>query len=199
MLIVFGLIEAALWSETAWRLRWSALALVVVIAIGLYRRDLWPRLGMGTRGFRGGLGVLPFALGGSIALILWGWAAGTLHPLYGPRLWPVAVTAYLLWAIQQQYLVQSFFLTRYEDLLGERGAVLACAITFSFAHLPNPILMLATFAMALAFCRWFQRHRNIYPLALAHAMLGLALAASLPEPLLHRMRVGIGYLHYVAR
>lgn len=199
MIVVYALIEAALWTEMPWRIRWSLAAMVVVIAVGIYRRDLWARLGLGKRDLRPAMLAVPIAFATAIVLLLCGWIAGTVHMLYSPHLWPVATFGYVLWALQQQYLVQSFFLTRYEDLIGPQRAGLAAAVTFASAHVPNPILMLATLVMALVFCWWFQRHRNIYPLAVAHAMLGLSLAASLPEPVLHRMRVGIGYLHYVAR
>jgi hypothetical protein len=44
----------------------------------------------------------------------------------------------------------------------------------------------------------FRRYRNIFPLGLVHAALGLTIAASLPDSLLHHMRVGLGYLLYRA-
>jgi hypothetical protein len=40
----------------------------------------------------------------------------------------------------------------------------------------------------------FRRYRSIVPLGLAHAALGLTMAASFSDSLLHHMRVGIGYL-----
>jgi hypothetical protein len=46
------------------------------------------------------------------------------------------------------------------------------------------------------FCEMFRRYRNIFPLGLVHAVLGLTIAASLPDSLLHHMRVGLGYLTY---
>jgi hypothetical protein len=39
-------------------------------------------------------------------------------------------------------------------------------------------------------------HRNLYPLAVAHALIGLALAVSVPDSIQRHMRVGLGYLHY---
>ena len=36
----------------------------------------------------------------------------------------------------------------------------------------------------------------LFPLGVVHAALGLTIAASLPDSLLHHMRVGIGYLMY---
>ena len=53
--------------------------------------------------------------------------------------------------------------------------------------------------MAVAFCVLFRYYRNIYALALAHAMFGLWVASTIPESVIRHMRVGIGYLHYIRR
>ena len=45
-------------------------------------------------------------------------------------------------------------------------------------------------------CLVFLRCRNVYPLMLTHAILGVSLAITVPGPKVHNMRVGIGYLHY---
>jgi hypothetical protein len=42
----------------------------------------------------------------------------------------------------------------------------------------------------------FLRYRNLYPLALAHAILGITVAITIPGPMMHNMRVGLGYLKY---
>jgi hypothetical protein len=38
----------------------------------------------------------------------------------------------------------------------------------------------------------------VYPLALAHAVLGITVAITIPGPVVHNMRVGLGYLRYHA-
>ena len=201
ILVVFGLIEAALW--TAQRHVQGEIILFtlgVVVAIGVYRRDLWPRLGLGRRGFVASLWIIPGAtlLGGAILGLAR--LAGTLHVIYTPRLFWIAVVGYAVWAFQQQYLLQSFFYTRFESLIGnDWRAVLAAGLLFSFCHVPNPILMAATFAMGTVFCLLFRRYRNLYALALGHSILGLSLSASVTETAIRHMRVGIGYLHYVSR
>lgn len=196
---VYGIIEAAVWTEGVARWQWFAFTLAVVLVIGFYRRDLWPRLGLGRRGLAESLWVIPAAGGLSLAILSASYLAGTIHTPFAPPLWYFALSSYLLWTLQQQYLLQSFFLTRFESLLGGGRAVLAATLLFSFAHLPNPILVPATFAMALVFCSLFRKYRNIYALSVAHAMLGLALAAAVPETATRHMRVGIGYLHYISR
>jgi hypothetical protein len=42
----------------------------------------------------------------------------------------------------------------------------------------------------------FRRYRSIYPIGIVHAVLGLTIAVTLPDSLLHNMRVGIGFLQY---
>jgi membrane protease YdiL (CAAX protease family) len=199
IIAVYGIIEAALWTEGVPSRQWILLALAVVIVIGLYRRDLWPRLGLGRRGLAESLWIIPGATALSCGILSVAYLEGTIHMPFPPQVRYVAVAGYLLWAMQQQYLLQSFFLTRFESLLGGWSAVLAATLLFSFAHVPNPILMLATFAMALVFCALFRVYRNIYALAVAHAMLGLSLSAAVPETATRHMRVGIGYLHYISR
>ena len=106
------------------------------------------------------------------------------------------VWKYALWALEQQFILQSFFYVRMESLLGSRRAVWGAALLFCLAHLPSPVLTLMSFIGGLLFCEMFRRYRNIFPLGLVHAVLGLTIAASLPDSLLHHMRVGIGYLLY---
>jgi membrane protease YdiL (CAAX protease family) len=97
----------------------------------------------------------------------------------------------------QQLLLQDFFLRRLRLLLPSAGlAVVAAAAIFSIAHIPSPVLTLVTFFMGLAACLLFLRYRNLYPLAMAHAILGITIAITLPNSIIHNMRVGLGYLTY---
>ena len=75
-------------------------------------------------------------------------------------------------------------------------AVGVTAIIFAVAHLPNPILVPFTLLWGLAACLLFLRYRNLYPLAMAHAILGITIAIAVPGPVDHNMRVGLGYLTY---
>ena len=88
---------------------------------------------------------------------------------------------YLIWALVQQFILQSFFYVRLESLLGGRWAVLAAAGLFAAVHLPSPVLTVGSFVGGLFFCEMFRRYRNIFPLGLAHALLGLAMAASFSD------------------
>jgi membrane protease YdiL (CAAX protease family) len=70
------------------------------------------------------------------------------------------------------------------------------AVIFAVAHLPSPILTPVTLIWGFAACLLFLRYRNLYPLAMAHAILGISIAITIPGPVDHNMRVGLGYLTY---
>jgi len=105
--------------------------------------------------------------------------------------------AYALWTFVQQFLLQGFFLLRLLQVTpGPRTAALAAATLFALAHIPNPILSVATLVWGFAACLIFLRYRNLYPLAIAHAIFGITLAITIPAPIIRNMRVGLGYLTY---
>ncbi len=102
----------------------------------------------------------------------------------------------MIWALIQEFILQSFFFNRFEELYGGSAAVWIASTLFAAAHLPSPVLTTATLIGALFFCEMFRRYRSIYPLGVVHAMLGLSIFLITPDSLLHHMRVGIGYLKY---
>jgi hypothetical protein len=132
------------------------------------------------------------------AMLLGAHMAGSLHRYALHRTLLAVAFGYLIWTFEQQFMLQSFFFLRLELLLGSRKAVWAAAGLFAVAHLPNPVLVPATLVAGLVFCELFCRYRNIYTLAIAQAILGMCLAAAVPESLHHHMRVGIGYLSWIA-
>jgi membrane protease YdiL (CAAX protease family) len=104
---------------------------------------------------------------------------------------------YILFAFVQQALLQDYFLLRLLRLTrGPVYAAVGAAAMFSLAHLPNPILTVITFGWGLMACLWFLRYRSLYPLAVAHAILGITVAMCVPGPVIRNMRVGLGYLTY---
>jgi hypothetical protein len=58
------------------------------------------------------------------------------------------------------------------------------------------VLTALTFVGALFFTDAFRRHRSIYPLGIIHALLGIAIAYSFPDSIMHHMRVGLSYWHF---
>jgi CAAX prenyl protease-like protein len=121
----------------------------------------------------------------------------TLQQPYGPMEGVGAFVGYAVWAIAQQWLLQAYFLPRLVHVMPREG--LAAAIVaglFAAAHLPNVILAVVALFWGLAACFLFLRFRSVLALGLAHAILGIALAVSIPGPVLHNMRVGVAYLQY---
>jgi membrane protease YdiL (CAAX protease family) len=75
-------------------------------------------------------------------------------------------------------------------------AVWVTATLFAAVHLPSPLLTTFTLIGGLLFCEMFRRFRSIYPIGVVHALMGLTVALTMPDSVLHHMRVGIGYLRY---
>jgi hypothetical protein len=124
----------------------------------------------------------------------------TLHAPTTPYLFLRRYGAYIIWAGIQQLILQCFFLSRALRLLPDpTSAAAVSAGLFAIAHLPNPLLTVITLICGLASCLFFVRYRNLWPLAFAHAILGICIAITIPGPMHHNMRVGISYLTYVDR
>jgi hypothetical protein len=191
IVVVFALIIAAVWTPQG-RLNAffsiSAAACVVAFAIA----SPWSSREMGLAQPLAGVGRI-LMTGAILCLVVW--LAGLGFRFAGPgyaiplnRSWQYAV-----WALVQEFILQSIFFVRFESALGSRRAVLFSALLYSVAHIPNPVLTPLSFIGGLLFCELFRRYRNIFPLGIIHAALGLVLALSLPDKWLHHMRVGIGY------
>jgi len=132
-------------------------------------------------------------------ILLGAWRFGTLRPLYGSRPLDHAL-GYALWAMIQEFILNSYFFVSLEELLPRsRDAAIAAVMLFTLAHVPNPVLLAGTLLLSAFFVALFRRYRNIYPLGIAHAILGLTLAIALPDSVLRHMRVGIGYYHFVLK
>jgi len=191
---VFGLILLAVWTPQGRLNKFACLmTAVLTVALSLVGRYSAREQGLTKPGF--GAGMVLAA--GSLLVALIATAGLLTRPLGPPQPLPwIRAWQYSVWALVQQFILQSFFYVRLESLLGSRRAALAAAFLFAIVHLPSPLLTGLSFLGALFFCEMFRRYRNIFPLGLAHAALGLTIAASLPDSLLHHMRVGLGYLLY---
>jgi membrane protease YdiL (CAAX protease family) len=132
----------------------------------------------------------------AVAVVLAVWLR-TLHVPATPLLFLETYVGYIIWTFVQQLLLQCFFLSRLLRLINNpRRAAIAAAVIFGAAHLPSPILAPVTLLWGLAACLLFLRYRNLYTLAIAHAILGVTLTITVPATVHHNMRVGLGYLTY---
>jgi len=195
--IAYALIALAIWAPPMEQGLLAAAALVWVIWSTLCSFEGGPAMGFRVAGLWRSAWVIPVALGLSAAAIAIAAQIGTLHA-------PVTVSqffahygGYAIWSFLQEFLLLNFFLLRLlRRVPGKHAASFAAASLFALVHLPNPILTPLTVVWGYASCLIFLRYRNLYVPAMAHAILGITIAITVPGSIDHNMRVGLGYLTY---
>lgn len=193
----YGLILLVIWTPNPWQslFYWSAIAWVLVVTCVSF--DGWNSMGFRASGFLRSLWVVGAALLVAAVAVAFAARFHTLHQPHGAILFIKRFWGYGIWALLQQFLLQDFFLLRLLRLApGKMSAVVAATGLFVLAHLPNPVLTPLTLIWGFAACWLFLEYRNIYNLALAHAIFGICIAITVPGPVDHNMRVGLGYLTY---
>lgn len=193
----YGLILITVWTRNPEQrfFYWSAFLWIAVT--GWLSRDRSRPIGLGLQGLARSLWIVPTAT--ALLFIGIGIAAQlhSLHRLYGPLPFGVHILGYSVWALMQQYILQVYVLLRLLRLgMGRASAVALATLLFAVVHIPNPVLVPAVVIWGAISCMLYLRYRNLYPLAIAHGMLGMCLAVCVPNSLHHHMRVGIGYLDY---
>ena len=194
----YGLILTDLWTPPPWQRPLYVIAAAFLLASSVRPGETASGLGLSPRNLlRASWPILPVLALACVAATL-AHHYGTLHAPPTARDFLHRFWGYALWSFAQQFLLQDFFLLRFRRLLPHRPtlAILASAGIFAVAHLPNPILTVFTLIWGLAACALFQRNRNLYPIAAAHAILGISVAVCLPAAATHNMRVGLGYLRF---
>ena len=194
LIVGFAGIILILWLPTQLQLIFGPVALLVPLVLVLLRRPTLNELGLGLRGFISSIWILPAAVALMVAGVLLARRIGTFHPLYNADL--AHVYGYVLWTMYQQFLLQDYFMTRLTRRLSSNAALVAAALLFAIAHLPNLSLVVATLVWGAASCWLFRRYRNLYMLGLAQGLLGLCFAICVPDAMHHHMRVGLGYFRY---
>ncbi len=195
--IAYGLILTVIWTPRPWQQwLWWAAVVAVLTMVGLSFESL-SAMGLRAANFFRSLWVVGLALGLSGLAILLAAGMHTLHTPDSPILFVKSFWGYAIWAGAQQFLLQCFFLSRLLRLIPDRRSVVwVAAALFAIAHLPNPLLTVVTALWGATACLLYLRYRNLYPLMIAHAIFGIAIAITVPGPVDHNMRVGLGYLTY---
>jgi len=200
VILGYSLILAVIWTPNPLQRILYWIALVAILVITLLRRESLNKLGLGIRGLASSLWIVGLALGLAAIMV---WVASrmhTLHSLFGQARLIAHVWGYLIWALMQQFLIQSYFLARFLRLTSRRWqAVALTTLLFSVAHIPNPVLVSLTLIWGVISCVFFLRYHNLYTLALTHCILGICVATTVPNHVHRHMRVGLGYLHYHQR
>ncbi|HUA63956.1 MAG TPA: CPBP family glutamic-type intramembrane protease [Verrucomicrobiae bacterium] len=192
-LAVFALIMAYIWElRYSHQLAWIPILGMMVVS-HLARKERAAALGFRSSNFRECLREFAPALG-LIALTLLG--SGILLQTtrsLDPRQEAFALGAYLPWGVFQQYVLNGYFLNRFDRVLSQRAAPVAAAAVFAGAHLPNWFLMAVTLPMGYCAARLYRRQKNLYFLGIAHAIIGFLLFLVVPDSISHHLRVGPGW------
>lgn len=116
-----------------------------------------------------------------------------------PAWWLPALVAAVVWGTAQQYGLLCVFYRRFQEIVpGAWPPMIAAAAMFALFHLPNPFLTAVTFGAGVLSCWLYRRVPNVWVLGVAHGVLSLSISRSLPLDVTVGMRVGPGFLHYLA-
>jgi membrane protease YdiL (CAAX protease family) len=190
---IFALIMLHIWWIRARAPGFWAAILVLVIASHILRRERPSELGFGAAGLRGSADAIgPFLALAVVALAACGLLAGSFRPLTGAQAL-AALAWYLPWGLFQQYLLNGYFARRFRAAANPRRAALIAAALFGLAHLPNWFLAPVTFLGGWAAARFYVRHPNLYPLGLAHGVIGFLLYWVVPDWISGHLNVGPGW------
>lgn len=125
---------------------------------------------------------------GIAAVVILGWMRVTPGQLVNRWL------LYLFWCILQQLLFQNMIYRRLRAALGASWGTRVCAgALFAAVHMPNPILVPATFLWGTVSTRLFDSHPSIPSLGLWQALLSILLTWLAPITMIRQLRVGPGY------
>jgi membrane protease YdiL (CAAX protease family) len=195
LLLSYGLLEVALWAPLPIGILFGIAALWYISRQVADVAANASSLGLDLRGIVRQSWLVAATLGIAVAILAAAYFSGSLHRLWGMRHPWYAAAAYTAWAFVQQFMLQCFCLPMLRALVSRASALLLAGALFAIAHLPNPSLTLVAFFAGVGFTAIYARKRNLYVVALIHAVLGLTLAVSTPDDWFHQLRVGRDFLH----
>jgi hypothetical protein len=114
---------------------------------------------------------------------------GTIRPIGLDRA-ALGFALYLPWGLFQQYLLNGYFLKRFDTVLPPLASDATTAALFSAVHCPNLFLMLLTPVAGYVSIQIYRRYRNLYFLGIAHATIGILLFMVFPDTVIHHLNIG---------
>lgn len=120
-----------------------------------------------------------------------GAAIGTLHDR---RDFLGSLAPLVLWGGAQQWVLQTVVLREAQRTSSRATGIANAAVLFGAVHLPNPFLAPLTGVAAFIWCRLYDRHPNIIPLALSHGLGTLAIRYAFDDAMIGHLRIGAAYL-----
>jgi membrane protease YdiL (CAAX protease family) len=171
---------------------WIPLVALILVS-HLAHRDRASALGLQARNF----GIClrrfgPLLIGLTLAMLGAGLFLGTIRPI-GFEQAIQSFALYLPWGLFQQYLLNGYFLTRFETALSRNWASVITSLLFSVVHTPNWFLMIVTPVAAYGGIWVYHRYKNLYFLGLAHATIGFLLFLVVRDSISHHLNVGPGW------
>jgi hypothetical protein len=187
---IFGLIIAYIWELRPTHPNLWMPILGLMLLSHWFRRESPGMLGFGTRNLqdlvRHFAPLLAFL---ALAMLASGILLRTIRPI--PFEGAIgALAAYLPWGLLQQYMLNGYFLNRFDAVLPPRTATMVAATLFCGAHTPNWFLMGVTFLGGYCSVQVYRRYRSLYLMGLAHAIAGFLLFLVVPDSISHHLRVG---------
>ena len=199
---VFLLLLSYIWYFQS-RVHWSWVILLALVLLSHAVRGETPaHLGLRITGFREcarrfTIPVLIVAATGAIA----GFALDTTRDVAAWRVAGVLI-GYCWWALFQQYLLNGYFANRLSASFDAKHSYLVAPMAggmFAAAHAPNMLLMGVTLVGGTVAAVAYRRHRNLFFLAFAHALIGTLIWFVVPDTVSHHLRVGPGMRRTHAR
>lgn len=135
--------------------------------------------------------ALAVTIAAVLVIVATGAAVGTLHDR---RDFLGSLAPLVLWGGAQQWVLQTVVLREAQRGTSRSTGIVVAALLFGSVHLPNPFLAPVTTAAALVWCRLYDRHPNVIPLAMSHGLGTLALRYAFDAASLGRLRIGAAYL-----
>jgi membrane protease YdiL (CAAX protease family) len=127
----------------------------------------------------------------TLVILAAGAALGTLHDR---RDFLGSLAPLVVWGGAQQWVLQTVVLREAQRATSRKTGIVIASLLFGAVHLPNPFLAPVTTAAALVWCRLYDRHPNVFPLALSHALGTLAILYGFDGDITGRLRIGASYL-----
>jgi CAAX prenyl protease-like protein len=181
-----------------WKLRFThprfwfpVVALILLSHVAHHERA--PALGFQAKGFGNCMRRFgPVLIGLALVMLSAGLWLGTLRPI-GFEQAIGSFALYLPWGLFQQYLLNGYFLKRFDMALPRNAANGLTAVLFCAVHSPNWFLMLVTPVAGYAAVWVYRQYGNLYFLGVAHAVIGFLLFVAVPDSVSHHLNVGPGW------
>jgi hypothetical protein len=186
------------WVEPRRPMAWLALV-ALVVASHVRRGETPSSLGFRRANLRRCLVAIgPLLLGvAAIALVL-SVTFGTVRRVPPGRL-AGFVAYYCVWGLFQQYALNGYFVNRFAAAAPGRRIGLVPPVAagcFALVHAPNWFLVGVTFGAGLLCAHFYLKYRNLFPLGVAHGLLGSVLFLSVPDTVSQHFYIGPAALRW---